>query len=173
MEKTLGKSLRLEFDKRIKFNFSDFELVPEPGAHFWPGERVYVSRKSEMFWSVLVMSPNPNGTDSFTLEIGWSRKGRLPQLAKRPSTCPPKNEIEAIQSDEYVTRLGYLCDVEWEFIWLQSKTMLMDEAGNQRAIDSADSEPRRGIDPALDFVLAELSSKGIPFLTAAEQHGSS
>ena len=55
-----------------------------PKQHSWPGERAYRSDRSPVaLWLSLVLSPK--GYNEFTIECGWSRLSRYPELSCRPS----------------------------------------------------------------------------------------
>ena len=81
------------------------EFVPErpPKQYAWPGERAYRQVEGSITaWLSLVMSPK--GYNEFTVECGWSRLGRYPQLTARPNLTE-FSETELIANDEAFLRL--------------------------------------------------------------------
>ncbi len=103
MRKEYGVALRDLFTVLLSRACPLFECVKKPRilAGF-PGEHTYrwPVTANQHAWVVLVPDQK---REAFTIELGWSRKGRFPQLTMRPSFAHPK---DAGPEDEYLMPLG-------------------------------------------------------------------
>lgn len=170
MRTEVGKLLRRMFEDRLRKVFPDFILQKAGAPYFWPGERVFVQNAGGSNRNVVILSPHPNGSDSFTVEIGWSRLGRTPELSARPSVV--KSTDSPFELAEFVTRLGCLEEPRWEFLQIGAPISNVDPSELVNAltkqcepIDKAEIE--REIASRLDTVFSALQRVGIPFLSSA------
>ena len=83
------------------------EKLRSPYVH--PGEVVYVNRSAEPLWMLIVLVADRHGRERFTVEIGWSKLGRFPNLSMRPSPDQPDGGAE-YSFDEYMCRLGRISE---------------------------------------------------------------
>jgi len=133
----------------------------------FPGERAYrwAVTDSRHAWVVLVPDQK---REAFTIELGWSRKGRFPQLTMRPSFARPK---DAGAEDEYLCRLGELSrGQDW---WWTIEELPLDATQDQMmAYIVAQTQPispetaRSRIMPHVQQAVEEFQGFGIPFLRA-------
>ena len=172
MRAEIGKLLRSEFELQMRAHAPEFKLQKAAAPYYWPGERVFVRSPEAPTRQVLILSPHPTGSDSFTLEIGWSRLGRLPELTTRPSVL--KSNEPPFERPEFVTRLGYLDEPRWDFLSIGPPTTQVDplalaEAFAKKREPLDNDEIRREIKKHLEFVFDEFRRVGMPFLLQAEQ----
>jgi hypothetical protein len=96
MSRAFNDAVRRAFEIGMK-RFPTFNAVKPPREHAWPGERSYRrDAPSLSLWLSLVLSPK--GYNEFTLECGWSRLFRYPELAMRPNvTAFDESEFRQLQ----------------------------------------------------------------------------
>jgi len=125
MRTELLKVLRKSFEKELTRLSGHFVRVTKPGMYYWRDEWVFENNQHPKITFVIILSPNPNGSDSFSVELGWSKKKRLPELSKRPSSINPRT-VEG-DLEEYVTRLSYLKNPTSDFYYFNSAVDLCVE----------------------------------------------
>jgi hypothetical protein len=89
VRKEYGVALREVFSETLTAVCPYFALVKKPTMLAGvPGERAYrwIVTDSQHLWVVLVPDQQ---REAFTIELGWSRLGRFPQLTMRPSLVAP------------------------------------------------------------------------------------
>ncbi len=138
----------------------------------FPGERAFCSRVSETLLNWVVLVPDQK-REAFFVELGWSRKGRFPQLTMRPSGTRP---AEAGSEEEYLCRLGELSrggDFGWEIEALAADAsqdeMLAYIVAQTRPI--AADVARDRVVPHVEEALREIVQYGLPFLRKHAQPG--
>jgi hypothetical protein len=156
VQKPYGKFVRDEFESRLKRLIPSACRVAKPGPRYWPDERVYriddeVSSRS----FVVIYSPHPNGSNSFTVEIGWAPLGSLPELNHRPSQ---ESLEDALVLPQAVFRLGKFAAPSWDFMKITPLLETEPELSNER---------REKIKGLLDRSLADLESKGLALFRQA------
>jgi hypothetical protein len=73
------------------------------------GDAVYmILTTSPEVSGYITLIPDHKGRDQFAIEIGWSTKGRFPELPMRPSGRASSTRFE-FQKDEFMCRLSSLC----------------------------------------------------------------
>jgi hypothetical protein len=170
MRSEIGKLLRQEFGSRMRAETPEFAEQKPKAPCYWPGERVFVRNVGASMPQLLILSPHGKGHDSFTVEIGWSRLGRLPELSTRPSI--PRDE-PPFGLAEYLTRLGSLDEPLWDFLPIGAPLPFHDLQALNEAL-AKQGEPidkvqvQREIAAHLDRVFNALRRVGIPFLAQAE-----
>ena len=87
--------------------FPGFGLFDGESSYLWPNEIAY-HKKVQGFDLFLVLSPHEQDSSQFTVDVGWSRKGRFPELMMRPSFIDPDEDHSEFSQDEYFTRIGIL-----------------------------------------------------------------
>jgi len=117
MRKECGKALRELFTAEMKTVLPQFLPVKVSSKYIFPGERAFrwIPVEPVHLWILLV--PHHKGGEEFTVEIGWSKLGRFPELSMRPSLPGPSERRDEFALDEYVCRLGMLIsgrDYWWE-----------------------------------------------------------
>lgn len=112
-----------------------------------------------LLWCMLV--PNQK-VESFTIEVGWSKLGRYPELSVRPA---PESREEAWGRDEYLLRLGELShghDHWWE---IEPFRIVTDVDEMMRIMQPiAPHEAQARVAPIVDEAFALLSRHGEPYL---------
>ena len=83
MSRAFNKAVVARFEAGMT-RFPQWRATKPPTQHSWPGERAYRYDHSPVaLWLSLVLSPK--GYNEFTIECGWSRFGRYPELSYRPN----------------------------------------------------------------------------------------
>jgi hypothetical protein len=171
--------MRREYQAALRELFTDglacacpqFTLVKKHSALAgFPGERAYCWRISESnsLWLVLI----PDGKrEAFFVEVGWSKKGRFPQLTMRPSWARPP---DAWSEEEYLCRLGDLSRGN-DSGWVVEELRLGATQQEMMAYIAAQTQPispevaRARVLPRVEEALRELVQYGLPFLSRHAQ----
>lgn len=115
MRKEYGTVLRELFTDGLAYACPEFNLVKaHSAAACFPGERAYCWRISESVFLWVVLIPDQK-REAFFVELGWSRRGRFPQLTALPSGIRP-SDPGLVNEKKYLCRLGELSrgdDVGW------------------------------------------------------------
>ena len=64
-----------------------------------------IPTSSETTSGYIILVRDHHGRNRFTIEVGWSTKGRFPNLRMRPSGNPSVERVE-FQEEEYICRLS-------------------------------------------------------------------
>ncbi|MES2040378.1 MAG: hypothetical protein V4495_21370 [Pseudomonadota bacterium] len=118
MEKKLRLKMIAAFSAEMEKAFPEFLPVKIKSMYIWPGESVW-ERTTESSSSFIVLSPDPKGQrDEMTIELGWSRFKRFPELMQRPSITTTESISTANNLNEGSVRIGSLCEdgVDWVHI---------------------------------------------------------
>jgi hypothetical protein len=168
MRKEYGAALRELFTELLDSACPSFEWVKKPSILAGvPGERAYrwTVTENEHAWVVLVPDQK---REAFAIELGWSRKGRFPQLTMRPSYAHPK---DAGLEDEYLCRLGELArGTDWwwmieELPLCATQDQIMDYIIAQTKPISPEAARSRVI-PHVQEAIEDFERFGLPFLRA-------
>lgn len=168
MRKEYGLVLRETFSETLAVVCPSFAPVRKPAMLTpVPGERVWrrVVAADRHLWVAVVPDQN---REAFTIELGWSRLGRFPQLSMRPSLAQPR---DAGSPEEYLCRLGALSRGR-DWWWVIEEPPL--GAGKQAlmAYLLAQTQPvapavaRARVLPLVQEGVAEFVHHGLPFLRA-------
>jgi hypothetical protein len=158
VQKPYGKLVREEFERRLNLVVPFAHRVLKPGSHYWPDERVYrIDDDNSGRSFVIIYSPNANGSNSFSVEIGWAPLGALPELDHRPSRESPEEAL-ANGLQQAVFRLGSFSEPRWDF--LKITTLLETEP-------KLTEDRMETITSLLNFALSDLESNGLAFLRKA------
>lgn len=101
MRKEYGQALKTVFEKAMVQHLPDFVPTKDRSGYVFPGERTFRKRIEGVVDLWVVLSPNQK-LDEFSVELGWSRLARFPELAIRPAHRRP---YEAFHETEYMCRL--------------------------------------------------------------------
>jgi hypothetical protein len=168
MRKEYGVAVRDLFAELLSSACPFFEWVKKPLILVgFPGERAYrwTVTESEHAWVVLVPDQK---REAFTIELGWSRKSRFPQLSMRPSLAHPR---DVGSEDEYLCRLGELArGTDWWWIIdklssFATQDQMMDYIVAQTKPISPESARSR-VMPHAQEAIEEFQRFGLPFLRA-------
>lgn len=138
-----------------------WQLHREKSVYAAHGERAFRRDmdRNLILWCIVV--PNQK-FESFTVEVGWSKLGRYPQLGVRPS---PESHDRAGDREEYVVRLGELSrgqDYWWEIERFRVPTDVNDLMQSLQPIPPEQAESR--VLPKVEEALADLERHGEPYL---------
>jgi hypothetical protein len=166
--------MRKEYQAALRELFADglaracpqFTLVKKHSALAgFPGERAYCWRISESMFLWVVLIPDAK-REAFFVELGWSKKGRFPQLSMRPSWARPP---DAGSEEEYLCRLGELSRGN-DFGWVVEEFRLGATKQEMMSYIAAQTQPispeaaRTRVLPRVEEALQELARHGLPFL---------
>lgn len=167
MRKEYGKALRTLFASEMKQAASQFEEVKVKSIYFWPGDRAYRWEVTDRLHCWIVLSPSKKDHDEFTVLIGWSNKGRYPELSMIPCAEHPSPDRDEFEKEEYLTRLPYLWGKEdkWWVIKEFNAPLSVEEieAGLQ-PIPSP--EAREAVEPLVKDAIDKIKGAGLPYLEA-------
>jgi hypothetical protein len=122
--------MRKEYGKIVKETFLEHLKKVHPAitqvkVKLIRGDTVSViPTTSPMISGYIVLVPDHRGRDQFAIEIGWSTKGRFPELPMRPSGRASSTRTE-FQKDEFLCRLCNLWTTK-DYWWGQ------DDPGGSR-----------------------------------------
>jgi len=103
-------------DLMERFGFSAFEGESD---YMEPGTVTYC-RKEEKVWQFICLFLDQRGYEQFTMEFGWSTKGRFPEVL--PLSCPdPTDSHSEFEMDEYMQRVGGFdgADMWWKILGVE------------------------------------------------------
>lgn len=106
MRKEYGQALRALFTAEMQSRLPQFEPSQVKSKYLFPGERVFCWNPQESIRCWIILQPNLKGHESFSVEIGWSKLARFPELSMRPSFSSPSEDRAEFDEPEYVCRLG-------------------------------------------------------------------
>jgi hypothetical protein len=166
MRKEYASALREQFTHELSKMCPELMLAKKYSAAVrFPGERAYCSKVSEsvLQWVVLV----PDGKrDAFFIEVGWSKRGRFPQLTMRPSWVRP---AECGSQEEYLCRLRELSAAS-DSVWIVEDLPLASNPQAWMDYLTAQSRPisdevaATRVRPHVKAAPRELAEFGLPFL---------
>jgi len=115
MEKKLKRRAIEKFIRCINETLPSFVPLEEKNNYLFPGEKVWLDAKTlDDATLYILFCPEHKGRDQFTIEIGWSKLFRFPELIQRPSLVSKADFDKRYQQQEAVTRLSYLTgEKEW------------------------------------------------------------
>ena len=106
MRKEYGKALRTLFAQEMLTRLPQFAETKVKSLYLFPGERAFCWSPRKPIYCWIILQPNLKGYESFTVEIGWSRLDRFPELGMRPSFHAPSDDRCEFAEPEYMCRLG-------------------------------------------------------------------
>lgn len=145
MERKLKKRLFDLFAENMQKALPTFRPFKAKSSYVWPGELIWQDGETIADTSLfIIVSPESKGRDQFTVELGWSKLRRFPELAQRPSLVSQVDFEHCHDHREATLRLSSLTDhISW--------------------IDVNYDE----VEVAVANQLRNLLDHGIPFLKAA------
>ena len=159
MRKEYGKVLRGQFDKKLSEDVPDFKHVNVKSKYIFPGERAYAWEVSDKICCWLILVPDQDADLRFTVEIGWSRLGRFPELTMRPSATLEGKEDKIYTEKECILRLSQL----WSNLdpwWGDTKVSIdLTPIPKEKASNAVKELVRESID--------KIKEQGLPFLKKA------
>jgi hypothetical protein len=169
MRKEYGKALRALFAAEMKTRFPQFDATKVKSQYLFPGERAFCWNPREPIRCWVVLKPNLKGHESFTVEIGWSKRGRFPELGMRPSLHAPREGHSEFTQPEYFCRLGkdrlgddYWWEVE-PFEWNPTADRFLAAIQKQLEPIPTDQAVAR-VSPQVTDAIGCLATVGLPYL---------
>jgi len=166
MKAEYSRALKAFFEQALPQSAFGWQPTKVKSRYLFAGERAFnkAAAGELVFWCVLV---GHERFDKFTLEIGWSRKGRFPELTMRPSL---KRPAEAHEMSEYMVRLGQVsegADVWWTVEEFQPPRSVEDL---QQSLQPISAERARAVvEPVAQKALAMLETVGVPYLQSIDE----
>jgi hypothetical protein len=160
MNKLYRGVLRDEFLRLMKDRHPSFQLT----KGWLAGEIALEKRISGTSVSVFVMIvPDLRGGERFTVEMGWSTKGRFPEPEMRPSSSL-KFDGSEFRHDEFICRLGEIINGEDEW-WVIEKpdiqVAVLRSIGEQKLSAEVAIEK---VKPLVRNAVEKIERFGIPYL---------
>jgi len=118
--------------RRLDPSFAEVKVV-SPVLGF--GESVFESSVCDGLRAFLLLIPSPTGQQAFTLEIGWSTKGRFPDVGARPSTILGLGDRLPIHQSEAILRIGDLAGTA--DCWWQLPDPAVERPGDLQALQES------------------------------------
>ena len=97
--------LRSSLEKLVPDELPGYEFYSGNSEYVWSGEVVLATRREGVSFFV-VFSPHTQDTRGFTVDVGWSRLNRFPEIDMRPCADKPDSQHTEFGQDEYFTRVG-------------------------------------------------------------------
>lgn len=174
MRKEYGKALRAVFTQEMKAHLPQFLPIKVSSFYIFPGEKAFrwVPAEPNHFW--IILCPDQKGREAFTLELGWSRFGRFPELGTRPSTKVPSKNRDEFALDEYVCRLGMLMTGEDLWWRLENPLEYLDSQETymaylqQKVSPISQEEATRVVTPHVEDAVEKLRLYAVPYLEEAQ-----
>ena len=165
MRKEYGKALRKIFAERMKQELPKFEEVKIKSIYLPGGDRAYRWKASDMLHCWVVSSPSKKDRDEFTVLIGWSKKGRYPELSMVPCFDLPEPDRREFSNEEYLTRLPYLWTKEDK--WWVIKEFYVPGSIEELQASLApvpEIEAKEAVEPLVVDAIDRIKEYGIPYL---------
>lgn len=171
MRKEYRKILRREFKRQLKEIAPEFEEDKTGSTYVFPGETVFRWTISTAVSCFIILLPSRKGHNEFTIEVGWSKRGRFPELFIRPSPELPNEEQKEFALDEYILRMGDLSadmkDLWWKVgheddLDILNLDLMEYVSELKKPVPEEVAEDR--IKPKLDEAMEMLKTFGLPYL---------
>lgn len=166
MRKEYSHPLRKQFSAMMAEAHPNFKEIKVKTIYFNPGDRAYEWKLSDGRTCYVILVFHSHGDNLFTIEIGWSKHGRFPELSMRPCIESP-DEKGVLNAEEYVCLLQSLTKVygEERDFWRVGKGLPVTDEEFFKSLepipeDVAELEAKN----ALKDVFPLVSEYGIPFL---------
>jgi len=117
MDKKLNRIVDKMLIELFQKSLPEFEYLPIKHRMLASVEKVFRWVPAEKLHCFIIYMPDRKGKNRFTFELGWSKKGRFPELNMRPSIKPAGGIDKEFSLAEYIDRIGILngnYDYWWE-----------------------------------------------------------
>ena len=135
MRKEYRKAVRERFARGMADRFPHFELTKVDSPILFGGESVFRWEKTNDLHCFVVLVPDLKGRQAFTLELGWSRRGRFPAVSMRPSILYSPDDPVPVDTEEAVVRLGGL--VSGTDLWWSLPDRGLERPGDLGALEAS------------------------------------
>lgn len=113
MNKKLKKRVLDQFAAYMQKELQAFFPFKGSSDYFFDTEKVWEDSSTVAGVNLYVIfTPEFNGRDQFTIEIGWSRLQRFPQLVRRPSLSFSSEFARCSNAQEATARLPKIISLE-------------------------------------------------------------
>lgn len=166
MRKEYGKVLRDRFTRNMRARLPHFDPIKIESAYVFPGERLFRWVPEDALHCFVILVPSHKNTDEFTIELGWSTRGRFPERGRPAGIASP--ERAEFGEDEFTCRMGDLWaneDVWWqitEFDPLNPESQLQYILASTKPICA--EEAQAAVEPKVEDAFEKLVDHGIPYL---------
>jgi hypothetical protein len=99
--------LKASIQSTVLNRLSGFSIYVDASEYLWPNEVAIVNSLSNIDLFI-IFSPHEQDSSRFTLDVGWSRLKRFPQVPARPCLDQPDIDRSEFVNDEYFTRVGLI-----------------------------------------------------------------
>jgi hypothetical protein len=156
MRSTLVKALQKKFEKELEKQFPQFEEDKESIVP--PKYKVYVWKSQQNLYFFICLLPSPKD-DSFTVDIGWSKSGKLPNNP----VIYESGEDQIVSSENIMFRLSRIYErKQFEHWWyLAKKSTLNDDFFT--FVETPIEESMEKISPKIDEVFKKVKEHVIPY----------
>jgi hypothetical protein len=112
MDRKLRLALTSAFADQMRVSLPDFKLWNATAPCLSGGDVVW--RKGNC---LVILTPDTRGLrDAVTVELAWSRHGRFPDLAQRPSLISQAQFDDVHLESEWIVRLGRIDGASFDLI---------------------------------------------------------
>ncbi|MFZ6781313.1 hypothetical protein ACO0LD_31135 [Undibacterium sp. Ji83W] len=119
MDKKLKKRISDQFAACMQKELQAFSLFRGRSDYFFDTETVWEDSSTVAGVNLYVIfTPEFNGRDQFTIEMGWSRLQRFPQLVRRPSLSFASEFAHCSDAQEATARLPKIISLELDS-WIE------------------------------------------------------
>lgn len=166
MRKEYGKALREEFARQLAQRLPGFQREKARSCYLFPGERAFCRAVSGELHLYVILTPDLRGHEAFTVELGWSRLGRFPELSMRPNLMGVPEDDAEFTRDEAVVRLPCLTgDPEWWTVEALPDPPTVEALLEQQRKRSPEEAMAR-VEPLVTQAMDRLESAGAQFFRA-------
>ena len=154
MQRKLAQVIRKNLKERVAKELPDLNLIK--GVNPYPGNLTWSHKYHTSLTIFVAWLPSPRD-ESFTFEVGWSRKNRFPE-GHFPSISPSNSELE-----EFRVRIGLLFS-DNDF-WWDLDPFELEVADPMRYLQATPLETLLArVDSNLDDAISKILQFGIPLL---------
>ncbi len=163
MRKPYNRILKKRFAEMVGQVVPPFQAFKGKSAYIFPCEYAYVHCAAESIWLFLVLFINPKGRESFTLEFGWSLKGRFPEVLSI-DFLDMEPERRRFVEEEYIQRIGVFRGRDtWWFVEDEEKSReYFQKHFSYPAVTPEQAEA--AVNSAMEDVKQLLEAKVLPYL---------
>lgn len=171
MSKAFNEVVRREFHRRMSDRLPRFVASKSAKGFSIPGERAYAWSIDASTRARVLLVPSVKGYNQFTIEIGWSRLGRYPELTARPCFDVPSPGHPEFALTEYVCRLSCLwsrIDPWFKHVSPAAPDPLEDVNDSLRLLTKEEAEA--ACPPLVDDAMSKLLEHGLTYLEEFASH---
>ena len=144
--------LKKSIKQYILSQLTEYEFFEDKSYYLWPNEVAIISRQDSIDLFI-VFSPHSQDSSRFTVDIGWSRLKRFPEVDMRPCADAPDAQHSEFTKSEYFTRAGIVSGKP-ERWWNANRTGSFDQP-----IQSAAECIRETVNPYLQKLMDSESGR--------------